>query len=62
MMADRMLGSLIAPNLEPENRVVQFPALAGRKNFAVKLGVIRLLPKFGGKALEDPIQHLDGIF
>ena len=58
-MADHTLGSLVAPNLEPENRGFNFPALVGGKNFAVKPGVIRLLPKFGGKPHEDPIQHLD---
>ena len=58
-MVDRTLRSLVAPNLEPENRGVQFPALADGVNFAVKSGVIRLLPKFGGKPQEDPIQHLD---
>ena len=58
-IADRTLGSLVAPNLERENRFVQFPTLADEVNFAVKLGVIRLLPKFAGKSQEDLIQHLD---
>ena len=53
------LESLTAPDLEQQNRAVTFPALADGQRFELKTGVVNLLPKFSGSALEDPIQHLD---
>jgi hypothetical protein len=53
------LESLTAPDLAQQFRVVSFPALEDGQRFELKTGVVNLLPKFTGSALEDPIQHLD---
>ena len=53
------LESLTVSDLAQQNRAVTFPALEDGQRFELKTGVVNLLPKFYGSALEDPIQHLN---
>ena len=61
-MSERVtLESLTAPNLEQSTRAVQLPVLDDGVQFELRLGLLRLLPKFGGTPQEDLIQHLDEV-
>jgi hypothetical protein len=58
-MAESTLDKLIAPDMEQPTRAITFPALPEGQSFELKTGVVNLLPKFSGSALEDPIKHLE---